>query len=101
MLMRAAALALLAGAGAKTARQHFRQLSADGPCHEATLAYFRGHARAHWGSRVDAALGHRAGASSRRDLFFKRNLTHLNGGMSRAAVLRRLQGAHVVAGPGK
>ena len=76
--MRAAALALLAGAGAKKTRITLVSFG-DGPRYEATLAYFRGHARA-LGFTSTLLWGK---AELEADPYFKRNLTHLGGMGSR------------------
>ena len=73
VLMRAAALALLAGARAKKPGLTLVSFG-DGPRYEATLAYFRAHAK-HLGF-TSTLLWDRAEVE--RDPFFRANLTHLN-----------------------
>ena len=71
-LMRAAALALLAGAGAKKPGLTLVSFG-DGPKYEGTLAYFRDRA-AHLGFTSTLLWGLR---DVERDPFFRANMTHL------------------------
>ena len=72
MLRRAAALALLAGAGAKKTGLVLVSFG-DGPKYEATLAYFRDHAK-QLGFTSTLLWGLK---DVERDPFFRANLTHL------------------------